>query len=135
MHYKSLISILTLSCSSICVAASNPIQVQVFNSQSGQPSAKLNVVLEAQQNSQWVKIGEGQTDAQGQINSLYPKEKSNLDKGIYRITLQTGDWFKTQNQRSFYPEIPVVFVIDGSTDHYNLPVVISPYGYSTFKGN
>ncbi|MGL6034482.1 MAG: hydroxyisourate hydrolase, partial [Acinetobacter johnsonii] len=44
-------------------------------------------------------------------------------------------WFRQKNQRSFFPEVPVVFVIDGSLDHYHIPLLISQYGYSTYRGS
>ncbi|MEB3754085.1 hydroxyisourate hydrolase [Acinetobacter sp. MD2(2019)] len=122
-------------CASSALFAQQPIVVKVTNLGNGQPVNDLNITLEAQQNNQWVKIGEGQTDAQGQINTLYPKDKTTLDKGFYRVTLKTSDWFRKSNQRSFYAEVPVVFVIDGSSDHYTLPIQISPYGYSTYYAN
>lgn len=132
--YKLVISTFTLLASSSIFAA-QPITLKVTNLVNGQPVSQLSVTLEAQQNNQWVKIGEGQTDAQGQLETLYPKDKNTLDKGFYKLTFKTGDWFKKSNQRSFYPEIPLVFVIDGAQDHYNIPLQISPYGYSTYYAN
>ncbi|WP_111892761.1 hydroxyisourate hydrolase [Acinetobacter sp. MB5] len=131
---KFLIPLVGLGFSSLCLAE-NPIRVQVLNTNNGQPAAHLHVTLEAQQNNQWVQIGEGDTNDQGQLDTLYPKDKANLDKGYYRATFKTGDWFRSKNQRSFYAEVPVVFVIDGSMDHYNIPLQISPYGYSTYRGS
>ncbi len=67
-------------------------------------------------------------------NDLYPKDTA-LQKGVYKVTFKTGNWFGQKNQRSFFPEVPVVFVIDGSLDHYHIPLLISPYGYSTYRGS
>jgi len=51
------------------------------------------------------------------------------------LSTKTGDWFKANNQRTFFPEIPVVFVIDGTLEHYHIPLLLSSYGYSTYRGN
>ena len=130
---KSMITLMSCTFSSIAFA-NNPLSVHVLNLESGTPSANVKVVLEAQQGENWVKLNEATTNEQGRISELYPKD-SNLKKGVYKVTFETGNWYKSKNQRSFFPEVPVVFVIDGQLDHYHIPLLISPYGYSTYRGN
>lgn len=115
-------------------ASNNPLSVHVLNQTQGLPSSNMLVVLEAQQGDSWVKLNEAKTNKDGRITEFYPKDKP-LKKGIYKVTFKTGDWFKANNQRSFFPEVPVVFVIDGRLDHYHIPLLLSPYGYSTYRGN
>ena len=114
--------------------ANNPLSVHVLNTETGLPSTNVAVTLEAQQGDKWVKLNEGKTDNNGRITDLYPKD-SKLQKGIYKVTFKTGDWFKANNKRSFFPEVPVVFVIDGNLEHYHIPLLLSSYGYSTYRGN
>lgn len=130
---KILLPLIGLGFSSLCFAQ-NPLSVHVLNLENGLPSANVKVTLEAQQNDKWTEINSAATDDQGRINDLYPKDAS-LQKGVYKVTFKTGDWFRQKNQRSFFPEVPVVFVIDGSLDHYHIPLLISPYGYSTYRGS
>lgn len=133
MMKKLTLSMFATFFSGLCFAQ-NPLSVHVLNLESGLPSSNVKVILEAQQKDKWVKINEGSTDSNGRISSLYPENKV-LDKGVYKVTFQTGEWFKQNNQRAFFPEVPVVFVIDGSLEHYHIPLLISPYGYSTYRGN
>ena len=127
--------ILTLAASSLSsFVFANPLSVHVLNQETGLPSSNVTVILEAQQGEKWVKLNEAKTDKDGRIKEFYPKESS-LQKGIYKVTFKTGDWFKANNQRTFFPEVPVVFVIDGSLDHYHIPLLLSSYGYSTYRGN
>ena len=128
-----IISILALGLSGFTFAQ-NPLSVHVLNTETGLPSANVAVILEAQQGDKWVKLSEDKTNDEGRISELYPKD-SILKKGVYRVTFKTGDWFKAQNKRSFFPEVPVVFVIDGSLEHYHIPLLVSSYGYSTYRGN
>ena len=114
--------------------AKNPLSVHVLNTETGLPSANIPVVLEAQQGDKWVKLNEGKTDNNGRISELYPKD-TNLQKGIYKVTFKTSEWAKANKKRSFFPEIPVVFVIDGNLEHYHIPLLLSSYGYSTYRGN
>ena len=133
MMKKLTLAISATLFSGLCFAQ-NPLSVHVLNLENGLPSRNVKVILEAQQKDKWVKINEGSTDSNGRISSLYPENKV-LDKGVYKVTFQTGEWFKQNNQRAFFPEVPVVFVIDGSLEHYHIPLLISPYGYSTYRGN
>ena len=130
---KIALAACALTISSFCFA-NNPLSVHVLNTETGLPSSNIAVVLEAQQGDKWIKLNEGKTDSNGRITELYPKDSS-LKKGIYKVTFKTGDWFKANKKRSFFPEVPVVFVIDGNLEHYHIPLLLSSYGYSTYRGN
>ncbi|MGG2097938.1 hydroxyisourate hydrolase [Acinetobacter haemolyticus] len=114
--------------------AQNPLSVHVLNLENGLPSAGVKVILEKQENNQWKVLNNNITNQQGRITDLYPKD-SPLEKGIYKVTFKTGEWFEQHKQSSFFPEVPVIFSIDGKLEHYHIPLLISPYGYSTYRGN
>ena len=114
--------------------AQNPLSVHVLNLQDGLPSSEVNVSLEEQKNGKWVQLSQATTNEQGRIPALYPEGKK-LEKGMYKVTFKTGDWFKAHKQKSFFPEVPVIFEVDGSVEHYHIPLLLSPYGYSTYRGN
>ncbi|MEB5967153.1 MULTISPECIES: hydroxyisourate hydrolase [Comamonas] len=116
------------------LAASNPLSVHVLNLQDGLPSAGVNVKLEKKIDNDWVQISEGVTNAQGRIPALYPSETV-MEKGSYRVTFQTEEWFKKHQTTTFFPEIPVIFKADGSVPHYHIPLLLSPYGFSSYRGN
>ena len=116
------------------VLAQNPLSVHVLNLENGLPSQKVMVTLEEQKNGKWVKISEGLTDEQGRISALYPEGKK-LEKNTYKVTFKTGDWYKKNKQDSFFPEVPVIFNVDGKLSHYHIPLLMSPYGYSTYRGS
>ncbi|WP_194712962.1 hydroxyisourate hydrolase [Noviherbaspirillum soli] len=115
-------------------AAGNPLSVHVLNLQDGLPSPDVDVVLEKQNGTQWGTLSSGVTDAQGRVPALYPEGKK-LETGTYRVTFKTGKWFASQKGVTFFPEIPVIFSVDGSVAHYHIPLLLSPYGYSTYRGN
>lgn len=126
--------LLNAAIASSALAASNPLSVHVLNLQDGLPSAGVNVTLEKKVDNKWVQISEGVTNAQGRITALYPTE-SVMEKGSYRVTFQTQDWFEKQKTSTFFPEIPVIFKADGSVPHYHIPLLLSPYGFSSYRGN
>ena len=106
----------------------------MLNLQDGLPSPGVNVTLEKQNGQDWSKLNTGITNEQGRITALYPENKV-LEKGTYRVTFKTGDWFKEHQSATFFPEVPVIFEADGSVPHYHIPLLLSPYGFSTYRGN
>jgi 5-hydroxyisourate hydrolase len=119
---------------SLSHAADNPLSVHVLNLQDGLPSASVQVTLEQQTGSTWTLLNSGTTNEQGRIPALYPEGKK-LEKGTYRVTFKTGDWFRRHNAATFFPEVPVIFAVDGAVAHYHIPLLLSPYGFSTYRGN
>lgn len=113
------------------VMAQNPLSVHVLNLESGLPAPEVNVTLEEQKNGKWIQISEAKTNEQGRITALFPENKT-LDNTIYKVTFKTGEWFKKNQQSSFFPEIPVIFQVDRSVKHDHIPLLLSPYGYSTY---
>ncbi|ENW04344.1 hydroxyisourate hydrolase [Acinetobacter beijerinckii] len=130
---KLLLPFLTLTLSTFSFAQ-NPLSVHVLNLENGLPSAGVKVILEKQENNQWKQLSTGTTNQQGRITDLYPKDAA-FQKGIYKVTFKTGEWFEHEKQTSFFPEVPVIFTVDGKLEHYHIPLLISPYGYSTYRGN
>ena len=120
--------------SAYTMAADNPLSVHVLNLQTGLPSSEVAVVLEQNKKGQWIKLNEKFTNENGRVTALYPHHKP-LEQGVYHVTFKTGDWFKSHNENSFFPEVPVIFNVDGAVKHYHIPLLVSPYGYSTYRGN
>lgn len=127
-------SLVLASLSSLAMAADNPLSVHVLNLNDGLPSPDVKVTLEKQNGKQWTALSDGVTNQQGRITALYPEDKA-LEKGTYRVTFKTGDWFKAHDTASFFPEVPVMFEVDGTVPHYHIPLLLSPYGFSTYRGN
>lgn len=135
MTVKSVVAGLVLAgTSSLALAASNPLSVHVLNIQNGLPSPDVTVTLERKTDGQWEMLNEGVTNEQGRISALYP-EGEKLETGTYRVVFETGEWFEKHDIETFFPEIPVVFSMDGNLEHYHVPMLLSPYGYSTYRGN
>lgn len=101
----------------------------------GQPAPNVNVTLEKKvpDTEQWNKIDEKVTDENGRIKDFLP-ENSTDNTGIYRLTFHTEAYFDRYSIQSFYPFVQVVFqILDNK--HYHVPITLSPFGYSTYRGN
>ena len=132
--FKKFLPLSTLLLTSMTFAQNNPLSVHVLNLENGLPSADVEVVLEKSSGNKWLKLNQQVTGPNGRITALFP-ENQPLTQGIYKVTFKTGDWFKKNNQSTFFPEVPVIFKVDGSVSHYHIPLLLSPYGYSTYRGN
>ena len=100
----------------------------------GMPAPGVTIKLEKynQANKTWTFVEEKVTDKNGRVPDFLSNEKSNL--GIYKLTYMTSDYFKKMKEESFYPWVEVVFQLKDS-EHYHVPITLSAYGYSTYRGN
>ena len=99
----------------------------------GAPAAGVTLILEKQQEGDsWQKIDEKVTDAAGRVADFLPAGKENT--GIYKLRFLTKPYFEKSSTESFYPFIEVVFEVSG-TVHYHVPITLSAWGYSTYRGN
>ncbi len=112
----------------------NPVSVHVLNLQNGIPTAGVSVELDQNLNGKWITLATGVTDASGRISALYPAGKQ-AEQGTYKVVFKTGDYYASVKQKTFFPEIPVIFTLDNTSQHYHIPLLLSPYGYSTYRGN
>lgn len=129
--------LLTTSLSAVTAQAAttkNPLSVHVLNLQTGSPTSGIEVELDQKQNNNWVKLATGKTDSNGRISALFPEDKK-ASAGSYRVVFKTGDYYKMSNQKTFFPEIPVEFNMENNGEHYHIPLLLSPFGYSTYRGN
>ena len=100
----------------------------------GMPAPGVTIKLEKynEANKTWTFVEEKVTDKNGRVPDFLSNDKSNL--GIYKLTYMTSDYFKKMKEESFYPWVEVVFQLIDS-EHYHVPVTLSAYGYSTYRGN
>lgn len=111
----------------------SPITTHVLDVARGKPAAGISVMLEVQQDGQWRELANGRTDADGRLASLLA-ENSQVSAGIYRLTFDTSSYQSSLNGDGFYPYVPVIFKITDASQHYHVPLLLSPYGYSTYRG-
>lgn len=133
---KLMFSLLLAITVSVVFAQANEYQLSshILDISTGKPAPEVEVILEKKQSdSSWVSIGNFKTDNNGRISNMLPYGKID-NKGIYKLIFKTHPYFEKANISSFYPFIEVVFSIAG-TQHYHVPITVSPFGYSTYRGN
>lgn len=112
----------------------NPLSVHVLNLETG----VLSAGVQSPWSSRWVKAGSRLSRvlpiSRGGFPSCSPKGIP-FQKGEYRVVFKTEDYYHHQSRNSFFPEIPVVFDVTQRTQHYPIPLLSSPYGFSTYRGS
>lgn len=108
----------------------SPITTHVLDTSSGRPAAGIPVRLERQNGERWEDVGRGITDDDGRVSDLV---KGSIDPGVYRLTFDSGDYFR--EYAHFYPIIRIEFYYEVDGRHHHVPLLLSPFGYSTYRGS
>jgi 5-hydroxyisourate hydrolase len=110
------------------------ITTHVLDVSRGRPASGVPVTLEVEAAGGWKLLGKGTTNADGRIADLLTADAA-IAAGVYRLIFDTDRYFADNDLQSFYPQITVVFKIDNSNQHYHVPLLLSPFGYSTYRGS
>jgi 5-hydroxyisourate hydrolase len=110
------------------------ITTHVLDVARGRPASGVPVVLEGKEGDAWRELGRAATDADGRIRQLLPAGSA-LAAGVYRLTFLTAVYFEGLGIEGFYPEAAVVFTVRDPAQHYHVPLLLSPFGYSTYRGS
>ena len=109
------------------------ITTHVLDTARGRPAAGVSVTLERTDGSgHWTLIGSGQTDGDGRLRSLLVTPPS---AGTYRLTFDTRAYFEAAGTEAFYPRVAITFSTAEAEQHYHVPLLLSPFGYSTYRGS
>jgi 5-hydroxyisourate hydrolase len=107
------------------------VTTHVLDAAFGTPAVGVAVELDRQVQDRWTEVASGATDADGRIAVLGPDR---LEAGVYRLVFATGDYFQATHRPAFYPEVQISFLVTGP-DHYHVPLLLSPFAYSTYRGS
>jgi 5-hydroxyisourate hydrolase len=119
------------------MTASNrgPITTHILDLAEGQPARGVGVRLEvADGGGAWTELGAGRTDADGRLSDLLPPG-SRLEARTYRLTFDTGAYFRAAGRPAFYPTVEVTFEISAPEEHHHIPLLLSRFGYTTYRGS
>lgn len=110
------------------------ISTHVLDTSTGTPARGVAVTLDRKiAGGAWARVGSGDTDADGRLKTLVPAGER-LDFGTYKLTFDTGAYAHANGTRAFFPEVSIVFDISDAK-HHHVPLLLSPFGYSTYRGS
>jgi 5-hydroxyisourate hydrolase len=105
------------------------LSTHVLDAVTGLPAPGMGVTLCT---SGGVEIASGTTDSDGRIQAIGDDD---LAQGTYRLTFDTGTWFGDQDIEHFYPEVSIAFAVTDTSRHHHVPLLLSPFAYSTYRGS
>lgn len=114
-------------------AARSPITTHVLDTALGHPAVGVPVMLERATEDGYDQVGSGVTDADGRITDLL--DPAGFTPGIYLLHFDTGEYFESTGRDAFYPEVAVLFRVVETGQHHHVPLLLSPFGYSTYRGS
>ena len=118
----------------VSAATASAVTTHVLDTARGQPAAGVAVRLEfVPRDGQQAELGRSVTDADGRARDVGP---ATLPPGIYRLVFDTGAYFAGQGSKpAFFPEVAITFRVDGESPHHHVPLLLSPFAYSTYRGS
>ena len=109
------------------------ITSHILDTSTGKPAAGITIVLYNGENDEWTEITRGITNEDGRSKDLVG-DKMKLIEGIYKLRFETKDYFDKNRIPTFYPYVEIIFEII-SDEHYHIPLLLSPFGYTTYRGS
>src|SRR5436853_244444 len=112
----------------------SPLTTHVLDIRLGKPAAGVGIRLERMDASGgWHELAAAKTNEDGRVPDLLPE--NGLAVGVHRMTFDTGAYFNAQKVEHFYPQVCVEFSVTELTRHHHVPLLLSPFGYSTYRGS
>lgn len=105
------------------------LSTHVLDTTTGRPAVGVAVFLEQRGAAGWTRVHLGGTDEDGRL------KLGETAPGVYRLTFSTGTWFSQRGIETFYPEVGVTFEVTSADEHYHVPLLLSPFGYATYRGS
>jgi len=115
------------------VDLSSHITTHALDTSTGMPASEMLITLKGIRNDQWKPISVGITNNDGRIGDVLPSGKK-LTTGTYVMIFNTQDYYKAKSQKGFYPEVSIQFEVTDDS-HYHIPLLINPFGYTTYRGS
>ena len=109
------------------------ITTHVLDTAAGRPGNGIAIELERADHGAWHPVGSGLTDDDGRLRTLTPAGP--VQPGTYRIRFQTGAYFASQGVTGFFPVVEIQFAVDDGAQHYHVPLLLSPFSFSTYRGS
>ncbi|KAF8527544.1 hypothetical protein BU17DRAFT_39476 [Hysterangium stoloniferum] len=119
--------------------AKSPITCHVLDSSRGKPAGDVQVIIQQGQlhshsdTYEFIELARGMTDGDGRCSSLL--DSTILQAGVYKVIFKVDEYFKAKGDTCFFPFVEISFNLAGPGEHYHIPLLISPYSYTTYRGS
>lgn len=111
-----------------------PISTHILDTTKGRPAADVQVKLEVLEGDVWRECGGGHTNADGRLQAVLATGET-LKAATYRLHFMVKAYLDATHQGGFYPEVIITFVVQSPNEHFHVPLLLNPFGYSTYRGS
>lgn len=111
----------------------SPITTHILDTSCGRPAEGVTIRLECVEGPQSTEIGRGVTNADGRVTDLLAP--GSLKSGVYRIHFDIAPYYEKLGQKCFYPAVQIDFTVEATDEHYHVPLLLNPFGFSTYRGS
>lgn len=109
------------------------ITTHILDTAAGSPARGVAITLELERDGAYSEIGRGHTDDDGRCKTLMGERA--LEAGTYRISFDTGGYYAGRSADCFFPRVQIEFTVRDAGQHYHVPILLSPFGYTTYRGS
>ena len=110
------------------------ITTHILDTSIGKPAAGVRVALSRVEDTKHTVVGSGVTDADGRLRDLIPSA-AKVNAGVFELSFETGTYFRSRGVEPFHPRVSIMFEITDPAQHFHVPLLISPFGYTTYRGS
>lgn len=111
----------------------SPITTHILDTSRGRPAEGVTIRLERLSGANTEEVGKGITNADGRVTDLM--EPGTLQSGDYRIHFDIAPYYEGLGQKCFYPSVQIDFSVESTDEHYHVPLLLNPFGFSTYRGS
>jgi 5-hydroxyisourate hydrolase len=110
------------------------LSTHILDTSRGRPAAGIPVTLEERRGDIWLEVGTAVSDADGRVRTLVPEGRE-IQPGTHRLRFDVLEYLSGQGGRAFFPSVEISFHVESGAEHYHVPLLLSPFGYSTYRGS
>lgn len=110
------------------------ISTHILDTTRGRPAAGVEVWLDRREGDGYVRVHAGTTNQDGRVPALLPDGVA-LQPGLYRLQFQVAPYFAARGVDAFYPAVTIEFAVKNASEHFHVPLLLQPFGYSTYRGS
>jgi 5-hydroxyisourate hydrolase len=112
----------------------SPITTHVLDTSRGKPACQVKTILYRVDGDRTGVLGSGFTNDDGRVLDLLP-DGARLEKGTYRLVFDVASYFASRNEGTFYPTVTIDFRVADPSEHHHVPLLLTPFGYTTYRGS
>lgn len=110
------------------------ITTHILDVSRGRPAPDVEVSLSRREQDAWLSVGAARTDGDGRAGDFLT-DRDEVPRGVYRIRFEVGPYFERSGTDAFYPYVTIVFRVEDPGEHYHVPILLGPYGFTTYRGS